>query len=184
MLKSLFILDRAGKFLLGTFFLVISFSVLALGVVLYQWNPEHTFKRSPGPYVDGAKEFVVEFQRSHVRLPELEELRAWELEFRPNSDGIDYHKSDFPDDLIRLAGNPPKDAFYFTSWDDGVSLYYASWYENGTVGLITDKDYYWGGSRLMHSIIFIGLFLGFGLVASFFYSLAFEKSTTRPKNPA
>ena len=37
-------LDRIGKFLLGTFFLVISLSVLAAGILFYQWNPEHISK--------------------------------------------------------------------------------------------------------------------------------------------
>ena len=171
----LFFSDRFGKFLLGTFFLAVSFLALAIGAISYQWNPEHTFNRSPGPYIDSAKHFIIEFQKSHARLPEIEEFKAWNIEHIPNSDGIEYHKSDFPDDLIKLAGKPPQDAYYFNVWDD-VTLYYASWYENGTVGLITDNDYYWGGSRIMHCIITLGLFLFFGVVASFFYTLAFEKS--------
>jgi len=183
LLKSLFILDRAGKFLLGTFFLVISFSVLALGVVLYQSNPEHLSKRGAVDNLGDAQQFVIEFKQNHKRLPELEEFNAWAHE-HSGDPAYGYRKSDFPKDLIRLAGEPPQDAYYFNAWNGDIWAYYASWYENGTVGLITDKDYYWGGSRLMHSIIFIGLFLGFGLIASFFYSLAFEKSTTRPKNPA
>lgn len=176
------VLDRAGKLLLGTFFWLISLLVLALGVFLFQWNPEHISKGG-GVHIE-SKQFVIDFQQNHKRLPEEEEYYAWSHENDHGEMPCDYHKADFPSDLIRLAGKPPQGAFYFTCWDYDVSSYYASWYENGMVGLITDRDYYWGGSRLMHSIIFIGLFLGFGLVASFFYSLAFEKSTTRPKNPA
>lgn len=162
---------------------MISFSVLALGVIFYQWNPEQISKGSAGNLGE-AQQFVIDFQQSHKRLPELEEFNTWSHEDDSGRILCGYHKSDFPNDLIRLAGKSPQDAYYFTCWDDDVTSYYTSWYENGTVGLITDKDYYWGGSRLMHALIFIGLFLGFGLVASFFYSLAFEKSTTRPKNPA
>lgn len=181
-MKPLFVADRVGKFLLGTFFLVISFSVLALGVVLYQWNPEQISEGSAGNLGE-AQQFVVDFQQSHKRLPELEEFNAWSRKDDSGRALCDYQNSDFPDDLTRLAGKSPQDAYYFTCWDD-VYSYYASWYENGTVGLITDSDYYWGGSRLMHALIFLGLFIGFGLVASFFYSLAFEKSSKSPKNPA
>ena len=173
--------DRLGKFLLGTFFLALCFLAVVISALVYQWNPEHTFNRSPGLYIDSAKHFIIQFQKSHARLPELEEFKAWNIEHMPRySDGIDYQKSDFPSDLIRLAGKPPQDAYYFTVWDD-VTYYYASWYENGTVGLITDNDYYWGGSRVMHCIITLGLFLFFGLVACFSYSLAFEKSSNEAK---
>jgi hypothetical protein len=181
--RLLFFSNRLCIFLLGTFFLAVCFLTLFISALFYQWNPEHTVKRSPGSYIDSAKHFIIEFQQGHARLPELEEFKAWNIEHMPRySDGIYYHKSDFPDDLIRLAGKPPQDAYYFDVWDD-VNLYYASWYENGTVGLISDSDYYWGGSRIMHWIITLGLFLFFGLVASFFYSLAFEKSSNSTKKP-
>jgi hypothetical protein len=179
--RFLFFSGRFGEFLLGTIFLVVCLLSLAISALFYQWNPKHTVKRSPGDYIDSAKHFIIEFQQSHARLPEFEEFKAWNIEHIPTfSEGIDYHKSDFPDDLIRLAGDPPQDAYYFNVWDD-VTLYYASWYENGAVGLIKDRDYYWGGSRIMHCVITLGLFLFFGLVASYFYRLAFEKSSNRPK---
>lgn len=175
--KFLYFSARIGKTLSGTFFLIACLLVLVIGLFSYQWNPEHTFKRSPGPYIDSAKDFIMEFQQSHTRLPELDEFKAWNIEHMPKYyEGLDYHKSDFPDDLVRLAGKPPQDAYYFNVWDDSAMSYYASWYESGNVGLITDNGYYWGGSRSMHCIITLGLFVFFGFISVYLYNSAFEKS--------
>lgn len=178
--KFQFFFGRLGAFLMGLFFLAVCFLMLAVGATFYQWNPEHTLKHHYE--VSPSQQFIAEFQRSHARLPELEEFEAWNtsfyLKYSGERDYNYYHKTDFPDDLVRLAGKPPQNAYYLDSSDvDAGSIYLASWYENGTVGLITDKEYYWGGSRTAHCIITFSIFMFFCIIAMFFFSLTFEKNS-------
>lgn len=173
-----------SKFLLGTFFLVTSVSTLLIGAAFYLWNPDHRFERSPGSYFDSATHFIIKFQKSNARLPKLKEFKAWDPYCTPeNPKGLAYYNSNFPSDLIRLAGEPPKDAYYFEVWDvDAGTTYYASWYENGNVGIISDKDYYWGGSRVMHATITLSLFIFLYSISIYYFSLKFEKSSVKSKS--
>ncbi|HOY70292.1 MAG TPA: hypothetical protein PL131_06980 [Methylotenera sp.] len=160
-------LSRFGTFLLGTVSLFIFLAILTIGVIHFFFNFEHHSRRAVVGNLKEAKQYVIDFNKNHGRLPKTEEFNNWANNKFGDPVPYEYHKSNFPSDLIRLAGEPPSGAFYFDAWNGEIFAYYASWYKDGSVGLVPDREYYFGGSAYMHYLIIFLPLLIFWAIAFF-----------------
>jgi hypothetical protein len=162
---------RIAAFLLALVFFPIFLISLFVSFFSVVQSPE-TRTNGANVYnnINISYQYVRSFQNSHQRLPEASEFASWANEYSNTNKlqldlNVRYHKTDFPPELLRIAGAPPYDAFYFEAFNGDFYAYYPSWYKNGKIGLVPDNVRFFGLSLIEYYAILMAIILLTGFLS-------------------